>query len=518
MGSFKPSLTVAVLLSLFAGNAWAISPYYLTDLGTLGGVGGENLLASATASGINNSGQVVGGSYATNGAWHAFRTGPDQPINPAADDLGTLGGNESDAYAINDSGEVVGSAVTSSGAEHAFRTGANQPINPATDDLGTLGGKSNSWAFGINASGQVVGASGSSLAADPRGFRTAANKPINPATDDLGTLGGTNCHAYGINDGGQVVGDSTAGTSGSYSYNAFRTAANQKINPATDNLGKYNTALYTEATAINGIGEVVGMMTGSNGFDAFRTAPNQPINPATDDLGNLGYYQVIAFGINNEGQVVGTAYPSLSPSGGHGFVYTDAGRMQDLNNLIAPGIGWTISDARGINDYGQIACSGTTLNGMVGHAILLTPALAGDANLDDKVDVNDLTRVLTSFGYTISSGVSGINAWMTGDFNGDYRVDINDLTILLSNFGKTSGAGPGAVPEPSALAPWPPPRWFRWPWPAAGRAKCKPHTPCVAEGPARSFECWLARLPDHSRCRHSLAGSEILTRSASEGA
>ena len=65
--------------------------------------------------------------------------------------------------------------------------------------------------------------------------------------------------------------------------------------------------------------------------------------------------------------------------------------------------------------------------------MLLTPTpytapLAGDANLDGKVDVNDLTVVLAHFG---RSGM----AWNEGDFNGDGRVNVNDLTILLSNFG-----------------------------------------------------------------------------------
>ena len=77
----------------------------------------------------------------------------------------------------------------------------------------------------------------------------------------------------------------------------------------------------------------------------------------------------------------------------------------------------------------------------------LSPArLAGDANGDGKVDVNDLTVVLTSFG---QSGMS----WSQGDFNGDGQVDVNDLTILLTAFGQTSSsAAAAAVPEPCSLA------------------------------------------------------------------
>ena len=82
-------------------------------------------------------------------------------------------------------------------------------------------------------------------------------------------------------------------------------------------------------------------------------------------------------------------------------------------------------------------------------AIILQPQLPGDANGDGKVDINDLTIVLSNFGQT---GMT----WSTGDFNGDGKVDVNDLTILLSHFGQTAAASglasPSAVPEPSTLA------------------------------------------------------------------
>ena len=70
--------------------------------------------------------------------------------------------------------------------------------------------------------------------------------------------------------------------------------------------------------------------------------------------------------------------------------------------------------------------------------------IPGDANGDGKVDINDLTIVLSHFGQTGTT-------WSQGEFTGDGTVDINDLTIVLSHFGQTASAGIAAVPEPAAM-------------------------------------------------------------------
>ena len=70
----------------------------------------------------------------------------------------------------------------------------------------------------------------------------------------------------------------------------------------------------------------------------------------------------------------------------------------------------------------------------------------GDANIDGRVDVNDLTIVLSHFGQTGT-------AWSQGEFTGSGTVDVNDLTIVLSSFGTTyeASSNSGAVPEPSFI-------------------------------------------------------------------
>lgn len=160
------------------------------------------------ATNINDHGEVVvvveDAAYAD-----SFRVAPNA-FNDRTDYLGTLApelvrfvGPGTYASAINNSGQVVGSSEIApfpAAPVHAFRTAPESPINPATDDLGTLGGSSSS-ATHINAFGQVVGWSYISGDAAIDAFRTAPNAPINLETDDLGPGSATS-----IDDYGQVVG------------------------------------------------------------------------------------------------------------------------------------------------------------------------------------------------------------------------------------------------------------------------------------------------------------------------
>jgi probable HAF family extracellular repeat protein len=359
---YRTALLAALLFVDIASVLHAQTKYFVTDLETPGGAEGANA--------VNARGQVVGVGV---DVYHAFRTAPNRPINPATDDLGTLGGGQSLGFAINIWGQVAGeSGFTGTGIGgdtplHAFRTAPNRPIDPATDDLGTLGGIF-SAATSINVWGQVVGWA-DVLNAGIHAFRTVPNRPIDPATDDLGTLGNTDSYANGINDWGQVVGSSF---NASLEEHAFRTAPNRPINAATDDLGTLG-GMTSYGIAINNWGQVVGSSSFNASLEqhAFRTAPNRPINAATDDLGTLGGMASGGIAINDWGQVVGNSSTTSDGTVVHAFLFS--GRMMyDLNNLIPADFGWELESAGGINDAGQIVGNGIH-NGRE-SPFLLTPA------------------------------------------------------------------------------------------------------------------------------------------------
>ena len=176
---------------LIAGVLAAVSPahgellYTITDLGTLGG-------DFSNARGMNDSGQVVGAAENPSGQDRAFLYD-----SGSMTDLGTLGGHRSEANGINDSGQVVGWAHNASDRFRAFLYESE-----TMTDLGTLGGD-RSEANGINDSGQVVGYA-HNASDQSRAFLYDSG-----VMTDLGTFGGDYSRANGINDSGQVVGEAT---------------------------------------------------------------------------------------------------------------------------------------------------------------------------------------------------------------------------------------------------------------------------------------------------------------------
>jgi len=114
------------------------------------------------------------------------------------------------------------------------------------------------------------------------------------------------------------------------------------------------------AADINASGHVVGSsrIAADNG-DLHAFLYDESATPKMQDLGTLegGYYSE-AKGINDSGQVVGSSYTSENGVK-HAFLYDESAtpKMQDLNDLIPADSGWTIEEATAINSDGKIVAN-----------------------------------------------------------------------------------------------------------------------------------------------------------------
>lgn len=150
---------------------------------------------------INNRGVVVGSRLLRTGQWRAFLWSE----LTGRIDLGHLGGGESRAFGINDRGQVVGVSKTAGGEDHAFLWTPGRGMIDLQDFV-ELPGEATSQANGINRWGQVAGtiAVRHHLGShETHAFRWTAGEGM----IILPTLGGDS-QGVGINDHGQVVGDS----------------------------------------------------------------------------------------------------------------------------------------------------------------------------------------------------------------------------------------------------------------------------------------------------------------------
>lgn len=369
-------LALTPLAPAFASTTSGPVLYQITDLGTLGG-------GASYAWAINSSGLVVGTSETSvNDASgsplkHAFR------YDTVLHDLGTpTSTTQSAAFAVNATGQVAGYSdypIAGSSAAHAFR------YDPVTGflDLGVNGSMVNeSYAFGINSSGSVTG-----------WYFPAYTVPDQPFVYDSSfhNYAASGDFLVGINDSNGIAG------SAQYSYGSetrdaaavFANGGNPTvIGPSNSTSGGPNSY----GTAINNNGLAVGYLDYSHsGFGYQNLSHAFSYNTATGtetDLGApLGTDTSRAFGVNQSGDAVGTAY-----AGGNApflrltyityqqyFSYKYAalfqrGNAYNLNDLLT-GLnttGLTLGSAQGINDSGQIVGFGVTPSGAM-HAFLLTP-------------------------------------------------------------------------------------------------------------------------------------------------
>jgi len=119
------------------------------------------------------------------------------------------------------------------------------------------------------------------------------------------------------------------------------------------------------------------------------------------------------------------------------------------------------SDALGLTGSQTASFAGQTADA---STVLVRYTLAGDANLDGRVDFSDLVRLAQNYNTNVSA--SGDGWWSRGDFTYDGITDFSDLVKLAQNYNTAlpSASIPGApaafqsdlaavfarVPEPTA--------------------------------------------------------------------
>jgi probable HAF family extracellular repeat protein len=379
----RVALTVllGVVGAMPAAEAGSSGSYNVINLGSLGG--------PISGAAINTSGQITGSGYIGNGYQHAFlSTGAslmDLGVLPGGTakqsfglalnssglvagisgnqvfitngttmiDLGPTNGSAKNVVAVNDDGQVAGTLTLANGNIAAFIT-----IGTQTRSLGTLGG-ANSYAADMNASGQVTGQAYLATPGVAHAFITNGTAMI-----DLGALPENTFSAgTAINQQGQVTGYANTNGANGAAGNPHAFIATTAGMTDLGTLG----GLTSEGLAINASGQVTGKADTATATHAFLT-----VNGTMTDLGSLGGTFSEGLAVNSKGEVVGLSY--TANGGEHAFLYAQ-GKMHDLNAALTTeqAASFTLTQAVGINDNGQIVANGINKTTKVSQTFLLNP-------------------------------------------------------------------------------------------------------------------------------------------------
>jgi probable HAF family extracellular repeat protein len=380
-----PYAPICLQTDCFVAHALRVEGGVLKDLGTPVDV--DSTMNGSVPTWISETGLVAG--LSENGSIDPLTGFPQLRAvlwntDGIGIDLGTLGGNFSQAFGVNSRGQVVGMALNSipdSLAQTMFIAATQVRAflwqGGSMRDLGTLGG-TDAQALVVNERGQVVGFSftDSSLNA------TTGTPTVHPFLFedgkmlDLHSLGGSFAvpgplFAQGggvLNNRGQVVGASTL--EGDQTWHPFLWEGGVLKDLGT--LGGNNGEAFWLSDS--------GLVVGRADFSPESTHHHAFLwkNGAMTDLGTLEpCLNSTAVSVNSKGQVVGET--GACPSGGDGpiFLSENGEPMVDLNTLVLPGSDLFLIGAANINDRGEIAGLGVLPNGDT-RGVVLVPASAAE--------------------------------------------------------------------------------------------------------------------------------------------
>jgi len=377
----------------------------MQDLGTLGG-------AQAEAECINNLGQIVGVAQVASGTYDGFLYSGNGPMV----DLGTYR-----SILINDTGQVV--AVN--GPAGSLHTYISSGGTGTWQDIGSLGGAETD-PVGMNNSGEIVG--GSTI--------TTANGYLQPflysggTMTDPGTFGGQIGAANAINDFGVVVGG--ADFPGDLSGHAFVWYGSGPIQDLNDLVNPSLGLTIEDALAINDNGQIAAEAYQQGGeYHAILLTPIQTPEPSSF---GLLLAAIIGVAATRYGACRTRLSSCLVDCSRRALWLLATGKTQSiLPQLASSLIAFCASCALAANVYGQdIQYTITDLGTLTGPSSFPTAM----NNLGQVAGYGDIyTMYSHAFLYTGSGPLVNL-----GSFGGDSSVSVatginnNGMVVGYSNY------------------------------------------------------------------------------------
>jgi probable HAF family extracellular repeat protein len=383
----------------------------MTVTSTISSIVPLNQQSFDTGEGLNDSGEIIG--YVPSGGTYLAAVWQSGAVTVLAPPNGA---SRWVMTGINTAGDISGYALGSSQGAVLWQAGA-------ITTLATLGGSGGS-ATGLNNEGQVVGDSQTAT-----GLIEAALWQ-NGTASNLGALPGAKgatstsalSIAYGINDNGQIVGVSATATSINHAF--------LWQNGVMTDLGALTAQGDSSAKAINSQGVIIGNSLATSSIEHAVTWKNGTIS----DLGTLaGDNYSRAEAINNAGIIVGESANITSNGATNHAVMWQNGVITDLNSLLQPGSGWVLHDATGINDQGQITGSGYFSGTGMETGFILTLGSSAAPSVTAQTAVQSFGNHQLSAAVSITDTAANVLSSITGLLSLANAGDLQAITLSDPN-------------------------------------------------------------------------------------